>query len=745
LLNELADLRKSLAAQGIKIALWHPSLQPLRKGTTVIVELDVEGSPANVNSLLPIQAAELRNIQPDNQKRFPAFNLDCPLFQDTSLAVTGLDFLEPLLATAALACEKKDIVRIGRSLYEFPARELVPVLMSGSAATNPVLGSTHALLQALAKSTLDAEGFLRAFALAALRSVRIGTLDHALLLQILFGKLNKNGERDTWQLLIFLDIADAASFSHRVADPAVAVAWSHAMLSATTPEFEASTILKCSLSGDQGESAGRKMPNPNLPLLGGTYLMAMNADIPAQTRYGQSSTDIFPLAKRTVQELNDSLLHITAPERKGKTWGPVASGTQDKPDLLIVYIERDTEGELRLASALGDDDDWEEDGESSDESNQQDSGARLNNGPSSFESRTKRLIEAIQLKPDLMQDDAFLRVFVISTIDKGRKQVLFDQRYSISALFRAQERWIAGSRNVPPITILLPQGKGKRAWLYGGHVPTPVAVLKSLRQQWIREGTMNQTVPGVDLRRVYNLLLEENAEREAMWMLERLLPLTQVLLIGAGRPYTDQKKTAGVHTLQAGAGLPVEARRPLLTVIALYGILLHRLGRYKENYMEGRDYLLGQFLQCTDELHLLYCEHVRGGSVPPQLIGNAALPMALESPAKALEVLCARVPVYFAWLTQKARTKIRPADDGVTQRKFSEMNDAEKSALKAKSISRRLGELGAELKGKLDSPVSLTGRAELLLGYLAREPKTYDSPEDHSEFSPQRNTTGDNS
>jgi len=114
------------------------------------------------------------------------------------------------LATAALACKKKDIVRIGRSLYEFPARELVPVLMSGSAATNPVLGSTHALLQALAKSTLDAERFLRAFALAALHSVRIGTLDDELLLQILFGKLNKNGERDTWQLLIFLDIADAA-------------------------------------------------------------------------------------------------------------------------------------------------------------------------------------------------------------------------------------------------------------------------------------------------------------------------------------------------------------------------------------------------------------------------------------------------------------------------------------------------------------------------------------------------------
>ena len=341
MLNELADLRRSLIEQGVQTAPWHPSLQPLRKGLAVTVGLDAEGLPTQVNSLPPAQAAELRNIQPDNQKRFPAFNLDCPLLRDDSSAVTGLDLLEPMLATAALACKRKDIVRIGRSLYEFPARELVPVLMSGPIETNPMLASTRALLQALAKRTLDAEGFLRAFGLAALRSVHAGTLDHELLIRILFGKLNKRGERDTWQLLIFLDIADAGGFSHHVADPAVAVAWNHAMLSSTTPESAASAIVKCSISGEQGESAGKKMPSPSLPLLGGTYLMAMNADIPAQTRYGRSSTDVFPLTKQTVRELNDSLLHITRPERRGKTWGPVASGTQDKPDLLISYIEKE--------------------------------------------------------------------------------------------------------------------------------------------------------------------------------------------------------------------------------------------------------------------------------------------------------------------------------------------------------------------------------------------------------------------
>jgi len=470
----------------------------------------------------------------------------------------------------------------------------------------------------------------------------------------------------------------------------------------------------------------------------------MNSDIPAQKRYGQSSTDVFPLAKQTVQELNDSLLYITTPERKGKTWGPVASGTQDKPDLLIVYLERDTEGELRLASALGDDEDWEKDGGSSDEPSQADSGGRFYNGQSSFESRTKSLIEATQLRPELMQDDAFLRVFVISTIDKGRKQVLFDRRYGVNAFLNAQERWIAGARNTPSIEVFVPLGKGKKARQYRGFVPTPIAVLRSLRQQWIREGTMSQTVPGVDLRRIYNLLLDEKANREAMWMLERILPLSQVLVTAAGKPYIEQKKSGETRVLhQVGAALSVDARRTLLTVVALYGILLHRLGRLKENYMEGRDYLLGQFLQCADELHLLYCEHVRNGNVPPQLIGNAAVPMALENPAKAVEVLSARVPIYYAWLTQKAYAKIRPADDK-TQRTFAEMNETEQGIVKAKALRRRLGELSAELKGKLDAPVSLTGRAELLLGYLARELKTYDSPSSRPEIIPSLVISGEN-
>jgi hypothetical protein len=114
--------------------------------------------------------------------------------------------------------------------------------------------------------------------------------------------------------------------------------------------------------------------------------------------------------------------------------------------------------------------------------------------------------------------------------------------------------------------------------------------------------------------------------------------------------------------------------------------------------MESRDYLLGQFLQMADLLHRLYCVHERKNSIPPQLIGNAAIPMALQSPSRAIQVLGNRIPVYIAWAD-------RYQGDDVGLVKWSR---------------KELGRLSAILKDeKLDSRVSANGRAELLLGYLA--------------------------
>jgi hypothetical protein len=280
---------------------------------------------------------------------------------------------------------------------------------------------------------------------------------------------------------------------------------------------------------------------------------------------------------------------------------------------------------------------------------------------------------------------------VLTKIDKGRAQVVFSARYSIAAILAGRDRWLTGTRNVPNIAIPFPLAKGKPAVWRSGYQPSPAEVMFSFKSQWLRAGQTNQGVPGVDLGSVYALLLEPEVGAQASWLLDRYLGLTEPLMIGLAR------------CLSGGASLSENAREAALIAMAVYGILLLRQGRELENYMESRDYLLGQFLQLADLLHKLYCVYERKGAIPPQLIGNAAISMALQSPRRAIQVLGNRMPVYIAW---------------------AERYQGEGAGL-AKWCRRELGRLSAQLKDEnLDSRVSTNGKAELLLGYLAsRETK----------------------
>jgi hypothetical protein len=702
MLNELQELRHNLAERGIQTAAWHPWIKPLAKYTTFLIELNGIGQPMRVASMPREQAARLHNIQPDNQKSFPAFNLNAPIFELTNGVAADPANLPAILGALGglpLAYKKKDLDRLQRLLGEFPEKEISSFFQAGG---DPVLDSTVALLAALRQRTGTIDEFLRKLANCMLQSGMQGDLPAEIVLSVLFGKLAKSGKRETWQCVLYLDLRDLSSVSHRVADHAVATAWSEAML-ATSQTSGGGVPIRCALTGQQGDSAREKMPNPNLPLLGGTYLLSMNPDVPCQTRYGRISTEVFPVTQETVHGVNDALLHITHPDRRGKTWSDVPNGTSDKRDLLIAYLEKGVEAQLSIVPLLSsEEDEWPEEGDAA-----PDLGS-----VSPFEERTKKLIEALHLREQSQGiHDDYLRLFVLSTIDKGRKQVLFDARYSVERIYAAQERWLRGSVNAPEINTLLLQGKGKKPLRAKHHVPSPGAVATSFRQQWIRAGERNQKVAGVNLGRVYALLLDDasHAKREAAWLLERYLPLKVDLVFGAAKPAVNEK-TGAVYTYTA-AGLSDAARRDLLIAVATFGILLHALGRNKEDYMNERDFLLGQFLQFADRLHILYCEGVRGGQVPPQLIGNAQISMAMQSPRRAFDVLAMRMPVYLAYAKQVAHGK------------HPEKTEAETEC--AKWIEGRIGEISQKLNelGLNESPGS-TGKAELLLGYLAVPTKT---------------------
>ena len=316
-----------------------------------------------------------------------------------------------------------------------------------------------------------------------------------------------------------------------------------------------------------------------------------------------------------------------------------------------------------------------------------------------YEARTASVHDALR-RLEHPGQDLHVRVIALSQIDKGRKQVVFSGRYSTKAIYQGRDNWLAGTRNVPVIAIPFPITKGNPAVWCSHYQPSPAEVMVSFKQQWLRSGSetrqkrkahkeaplASHPVPGVSLGRIYAVFLDPEASSEARWLLDRYLPITEPLLVGL----------AG--SLSGGASLAASARKEALIVIGVYGILLLRQGRTKEIYMQSRDYLLGQFLQMADLLHKLYCVDVREGKIPPQLIGNAAISMAMQRPPRAIEVLSSRMTVYLAW---------------------AERFDGQDAGL-AKWARKELGRLAALLKNEdLNARVSPNGRAELLLGYLA--------------------------
>src|ERR1017187_3922730 len=403
-----------------------------------------------------------------------------------------------------------------------------------------------------------------------------------------------------------------------------------------------------------------------------SFLMSMNKDIPCQTRYGQTSTAIFRVGKNAVQSMNDSLLFLTEAGRRDKTWTGVPNGSKEQSDLLLAYLEEEPDADVPLTGFFGDT-----------EPNEAQELA-------TYEARTARIHDALRLR-EKPGSDSHIKVVVLTKIDKGRAQVVFSARYSIAAILAGRDRWLTGTRNFPNIAIPFPLAKGKPAVWRSGYQPSPAEVMFSFKSQWLRAGQTNQGVPGVDLGSVYALLLEPEVGAQASWLLDRYLGLTEPLMIGLAR------------CLSGGASLSENARGAALIAMTVYGILLLRQGRELENYMESRDYLLGQFLQLADLLHKLYCVYERKGAIPPQLIGNAAISMALHRPRRAIQVLGNRMAGYIAW---------------------AERYQGEGAGL-AKWCRRELGRLSAQLKDEnLDSRVSTNGKAELLLGYLAsRETK----------------------
>ena len=313
---------------------------------------------------------------------------------------------------------------------------------------------------------------------------------------------------------------------------------------------------------------------------------------------------------------------------------------------------------------------------------------------SAYESTAAQFFAALDAENNISQDSV-IRIFVLSKIDPGRKQLVLDKDVTVGHIKRGYNLWNEGSKNHPPISILFPGAKkGDKGVLIQPTCPSPASVMRSMQFQWIRGGTEKSDVSGCQLSDIYSIFLDTDERiirRKSEDLLNLCIDRTATLLIGLGGVKTMQ-------SLEQWKYFCPDSRRTALTLISFISILLFKLGYRKEQYMKAESFYVGQLLALADILHREYCKDVRKGEIPPQLIGNSLFPVALQNPEKALARLAERISVYQEWAFTDATDKSRLA----------------KWILKnLRTVSDNLSNL------KLNCQPSDAEKAQLLLGYLA--------------------------
>jgi hypothetical protein len=431
-----------------------------------------------------------------------------------------------------------------------------------------------------------------------------------------------------------------------------------------------------------------KLAEVNVPVLGGVKLRAMFKDWPCQTRYGRIDATSFVVGAEVRKRAKGALEWLTDEERKDKTWGNVSFARDDK-EVLLVYPSELPKAPVAAVAMFG-----------CAVMNTSTQAARFVDYAADVTNALRSIHRPLK--------EVEMRVFALRKMDKARTQVSCNRRYSAERLIAAAAEWQTSCGNVPAIQIKQwGKEKGAKPEWHSVDTPFPLEVIWCLNTAWTQAAVeptrVREFTGAVEPTRVreftgadgISLLLDEGVAVHSL--LERAL---HAAIRNGGNLLIALAHAQHMNNIHKMNG-KYEAQKLLLP--AILGLLLAKLGQTKEDYMKTAPYLIGRMLSLADQIHYHYCQHVRNGHAPTQLMGNALMVTALEEPEKALALYAQRILPYQAW----AKT-VGGEGAGLAKYFLSEL-------------------------GKACSDVALTDvphrcadadKAQMLLGYLAKTEKT---------------------
>lgn len=519
-----------------------------------------------------------------------------------------------------------------------------------------------------------------------------------------------DNKTDKWRCSGAL-LFDAYGKDLRIYDPKLISAVSEVMVRSSSEGSQTAGPQTgiCAISGSKELLLTGNFPQPNVPALGQTYLFSKNRNIPANDRYSRYSADAIPVSQDAAIRLAAVFEALTSKDRENITWRKLPSEKPKQSDLLLAFVE--DAPDVSMTESLVEEDFSKEIVNES--FNALDSVA-------TFEKRTERLIEQVKGVVGTDTTKTPVRLTVFRKVDRGNSKVICSSTPSVDELHRAALEWVAGERNVPDWIELkvLKKGHIKPVLTRSPHV-APLGLIAFSKHLYVRDGTDKQEVVGLPAAEALSLFLDMHigTRRLAGRVLRVVLKRRGVLVAGVAcvqhAPSSWERRSQLMRKFD---------RYEALRTITLLGVLLHKLSRTREDYMNEAAFKLGQLLAAADVVHAGYCADVRGGAVPPSLLGNQVFTMAQTDPVRALATLCRRWKPYDGWAKKAVRERNRVESLLASNEKHEQQRGWD--IKKALRYAREVGSIAAELAPTLTAcRVDDAFRAELLLGYIAGLPK----------------------
>jgi hypothetical protein len=710
MLNEMMLLRRTLAELGVSTTSSHPDIAPLAKSSPLLrVFLDSQGIVVSVEVVSQEAAPSYWTFRDHNQNSFPRIS-----FKPALRPGATSEQLE-LLSNKRKSLEQK------RAAY-LALRESLPLRLKN---VMPWIAPSHR--QRIVERGMDVEksGHSEARIFCDLVNAFMHTEDEALLTRIesaVVAELDANPSEELLSLAGRLSFRDGAKSEKAVdacdllfdfrdpktfncaAEPEMAAILSQALPS----KAEGSNLGICALTGTPAIIENESFPSANLPILGPTIIHTRNPQLPSGHRYGVSGPDSMPIGSALASELQAAAQELTKPERKGKTWASIPSEKGDKGDLLICYMAGMPD--LGLADAI-------------------------TVSEAGFEALGERIVELAKGKSMGIPANARIDVTVLRAIDKANKKTVHSSSLTRQGLENAARGWTSACRNVPDIMLFVPNKKGEAASQIRPRTLTPGSIVALSKKVYMTGGTKSAQAAGLSFAEAFGLVLRGSGNSPAKirsligFVLARFTPL----LVGIGHVRSRLIKSSSKADMEA---FSPDARKDALDAISLLGALLFQLDIKITKDMNTPAYLLGQLLAGSDVLHRGYCLAVRGGKLPPKLIGNATMNTAAKNPSAALAQLLQRWGPYDGWakkwLAETNFEALRVKHEGDKQ-KTSAIYDIRDAAFAPGNLREIAKQLAApDAFGRPDD----TFRSQLFLGYLAGLPRTSEKEKSASVTTP---------